>query len=292
MTTPDPSSAPGVPVCYRHPDRETYIRCGRCDRPICPDCMTSAAVGFHCPECMAEAKASARPVKSRLGATVPSRPTVTIAIIALCVVAYGWQFLTQDAATGDYGMWPVYVSLGDQYYRLLTSMFLHGSLLHIGLNMLFLWMLGPQLEYVLGHVRFAVLYVVAGLGGSIASFWFSAPNTLSVGASGAIFGLLGAYVVVGRRLNFDTTQIIGLIGINIVLGFVISGIDWRAHLGGLVTGAVVAAVFAYAPARGRIAVQVGGVLAVVALLAVVTVVRDQQLTNQLVQAGLDQISGG
>ncbi len=254
--------------------------------------MTSASVGFHCPECIAEAKATAPVVKSRLGATVPSRPTVTIAIIGLCVLAYGWQFLTQDAATGDFGMWPVYVALDNQYYRLLTSMFLHGGLLHIGLNMLFLWMLGPQLEYVLGHVRFAVLYVVAGLGGSIASFWFSTPNTLSVGASGAIFGLLGAYVVVGRRLSIDTTQIVGLIVINIVLGFVISGIDWRAHLGGLVTGAAVAALFAYAPKKGQVVVQAVGVLAVVALLAVLTVVRDDQLTNQLVQAGLVAIHSG
>lgn len=253
--------------------------------------MTSASVGFHCPECIAEAKAAAPAIKSRLGATVPSRPTVTIAIIALCVLAYGWQFLTQDGVTGDYGMWPVYLALDNEYYRLLTSMFLHGGLLHIGLNMLFLWMLGPQLEYVLGHVRFAVLYVVAGLGGSIASFWFSAPNTLSVGASGAIFGLLGAYVVVGRRLAIDTTQIIGLIVINIALGFVISGIDWRAHLGGLITGGAVAAVFAYAPKKGQVAAQATGVLAVVALLAVLTLVRDDRLTDQLVQAGLAAING-
>ena len=281
-----------MPVCYRHPDRETYIRCAHCDRPICPDCMTSASVGFQCPECIAEARAEARPIKSRLGATVPSRPTVTIAIIALCVAAFGWQTLSGDAVTGDYGMWPIGVAVNDEYYRLATSMFLHGGLLHLGLNMVFLWMLGPQLEYLLGHVRFAVLYAAAGLGGSIASFWFSTPNTLSVGASGAIFGLLGAYVVVGRKLGADIRQIVGLIVINVVLGFVLSGIDWRAHLGGLVTGALVAAVFAYAPAKGKKAYEVLGVLVILAGIALATLVRDQQLTDELVRQGLIAIHGG
>jgi membrane associated rhomboid family serine protease len=141
-------------------------------------------------------------------------------------------------------------------------------------------MFGPQLESVLGHLRFGLLYLLAGLGGSIASFWFSDPNVVSVGASGAIFGLMGAYIVIMHRLGNDTRQVIGLIGINLVLGFVISGVDWRAHIGGLVTGALVAAIMAYAPARNRVLWQVIGVLGVFVLLIALTLVRDEALLAQ------------
>jgi len=230
MSTPDETPV-GVPVCYRHPDRETYIRCGRCDRPICPDCMTSAAVGFQCPECVREGAKSVRPVRTRLGAKVPTKPYVTYALLGLIVVGFGLQYLIGfDQVVGDYSMWPVGIALQDQYYRLLTSMFLHGSLLHIGFNMLVLWSLGPSFENLLGHVRFALLYVIAGIGGSVASFWFTDPRVVALGASGAIFGLFGAWVVIGRRLNIPVQQILGLIAINVVIGFVIPNIDWRAHL--------------------------------------------------------------
>jgi membrane associated rhomboid family serine protease len=290
MSTPDETPV-GVPVCYRHPDRETYIRCGRCDRPICPDCMTSAAVGFQCPECVREGAKSVRPVRTRLGARVPTKPYVTYAIIAICVALFGLQFLAPnepgtnfDTITAGFGMWPVGIALDDQYYRLLTSVFLHGSVIHIGMNMVFLYMLGPNLEYVLGHVRFAVLYLVSGLGGAVASFWFSSPNTVSVGASGAIFGLLGAYVVIGKRLNSDVTQVLVVIGINVAIGFFLGFVDWRAHLGGLLVGAVVALVLAYAPAKGRVLIQVLGVGAIVALLLVLVPVRDAQITQQTIAA--------
>ena len=290
MSTPETGAQPGVPVCYRHPDRETYIRCAHCDRPICPDCMTSAAVGFHCPECIAEAKASARPVKSRLGATVPSKPYVTYSLIVASLIGFGLQYLGGfDAMIYEYGMLPIAIADGNEYYRLLTSMFLHGSLLHIGFNMLVLWSLGPSIENLLGHVRYATLYLLAGLGGSVASFWFTGAVTPSIGASGAIYGLFGAWVVIGRRLNLDLTQVLGLIAINIVIGFVVPGVDWRAHFGGLITGAIVAAVFVYAPRSGRTAVQVVGVLAVVAILVAATLVRDAALTaDPTVQAFLQQ----
>ena len=178
-------------------------------------------------------------------------------------------------------MFPAAIAANNEYYRLFTAMFLHGSLLHIGFNMYVLYMFGPQLEGVLGHLRFGVLYLLAGLGGSIASFWFSDPYVVSVGASGAIFGLMGAYAVVGRRLGMDTRQAVGLIGINLVLGFVLTGVDWRAHLGGLIVGALVAAIMAYAPAHNRIMWQVAGVVAVLALLTALTIIRDQQLVQIL-----------
>jgi membrane associated rhomboid family serine protease len=151
--------------------------------------------------------------------------------------------------------------------------------------MLVLWMLGPQLERVLGHTRYLVLYLVAGFGGAVASFWFSDVSIVGIGASGAIFGLMGALVVVGRALRADISQVIVLIAINVVIGFVAGGIDWRAHLGGLVTGALVAAVFAHAPARQRVLWQVVGVGAIVVLLVGAVLVRDAQIV-QLALEGL------
>jgi len=291
MSTPDPAAPPEVPVCYRHPDRETYIRCTRCERPICPDCMISAAVGFQCPECVAEGRASIPEVRTRLGAKTISRPYVTFAIIAICVVVYAVQFVSGPEFDQKYALVPVNVAGHDEYYRLLTSMFLHGSLIHIGMNMLILWLFGPQLESVLGHLRFATLYLVAGLGGSVASFAFTQAYTLdsqsyypasSLGASGAIFGLMGAYLVIGRRLNADTTQVLGLIVINIVLGFVIPSTDWRAHLGGLITGALVALPLAYASKRTAILVQVVSVVVILGLLYGAVLMRDQALTAQMI----------
>ncbi|MGD9954460.1 MAG: rhomboid family intramembrane serine protease [Candidatus Nanopelagicales bacterium] len=280
MSTPDSSSAPGVPVCYRHPDRETYIRCARCDRPICPDCMTSASVGFQCPECIDEGRKSVREVRTRLGAKVPTKPYITYSLIVASLVGFGLQYLGGfDSMILEYGMLPIAIADGNEYYRLITSMFLHGSLLHIGFNMLVLWSLGPSIENLLGHLRYATLYLLAGLGGSVASFWFTGVVTPSIGASGAIYGLFGAWVVIGRRLNLDLTQVVGLIAINLVIGFVVPNVDWRAHLGGLVTGAVVAAVFAYAPRGGRTAVQIAGVVVVLALLVAATVVRDAAISS-------------
>jgi membrane associated rhomboid family serine protease len=249
--------------------------------------MTSAAVGFQCPECVAEGRATAPSERSVLGSKVPTRPYVTYAIIALNVIAFGYEYLVgQSAAADRWSMSGADVAVFNEYYRLFTSMFLHYGLLHIGFNMLVLFMLGPSLEHTLGHVRFTVLYVVAGLGGAVASFWFTDPLVQAGGASGAIFGLMGAYIVVGKALRADVSQVVSLIVLNIVLGFVIPNTDWRAHLGGLVTGALVGAIMAFAPQRQRVLVQVVGILAVVALLAVLVVVRDQALTAQLVEAGL------
>ena len=292
MSTPDPIGAPPqVPVCYRHPDRETYIRCAHCDRPICPDCMTSASVGFQCPECVAEGAAAVPATRTRFGGVAISRPYVTLTLIGINVVVFGWEFLAGvDTVASNWGMWPVGVALDNEYYRLFTATFLHENLLHIGFNMLVLWMLGPQLEALLGHVRFTVLYLVAGLGGSVASFWFSSPSVVGIGASGAIFGLMGAYVVVGRALRADISQVLGLIAINVVIGFVGGGIDWRAHLGGLVTGALVAAIFAHAPTKQRVLWQVVGVVAVVIALGVLITMRDAALTSTLAQVGIDSTS--
>ncbi len=136
-----------------------------------------------------------------------------------------------------FGLHPPAVANGD-WWRLITATFLHGSLLHLGFNMLALWILGTQVEIYLGSKKFLLLYFVSAIGGSLTSFYFSPPATFSIGASGAIFGLMGAFIVIGKKLRADVSQIMILLLINVVLGFTVSGIDWRAHLGGLVAGAV------------------------------------------------------
>jgi membrane associated rhomboid family serine protease len=151
---------------------------------------------------------------------------------------------------------------GGEFYRVITSMFLHYGLLHLLTNMWALWVLGRTLEAVLGPVRFLVLYLASGLGGAVAVLFFSDPHSLSAGASGAIFGLFGALFVVLRRLGRSTSSVIPLLILNIAISFV-PGISLADHLGGLVTGVVVAFALAYAPVRSRSKIQIAGVAAVV-----------------------------
>jgi len=270
-----------APVCYRHPDRPTWIRCTRCDRPICPECMNPAPVGFQCPDCVAAGQATVREPRTVFGGRLTSSSTVTITLIGICVAIFVLQFLVGvNAVAADWGMWPAAVAVNDEWYRLLTSVFLHGSWLHLAFNMYVLYVLGPPLERLLGHARFLALFLIAGLGGAVASYTFSSVNTVSVGASGAIFGLMGALVVAGRHLRADITQVLVLIGINVVIGFIAPGVDWRAHLGGLLTGAAVAFVFSKAPAgRSQTLWQVIGCVAIVATLIVVVAVRTAQISD-------------
>jgi membrane associated rhomboid family serine protease len=166
-----------------------------------------------------------------------------------------------------------------QYYRLITAAFLHATIpLHILFNMWALVIVGPPLEQALGRLRFIVVYLMSALGGSVAFYYLSAPNVPSVGASGAIFGLFGAWFVVARRLHLDARGILVLIGINLVISFTIPSIAWQAHVGGLVTGAALTAAYAYAPRQQRMLVQAGATLGLLALLIVATVVRTHQLT--------------
>jgi len=212
------------------------------------------------------------------GATHIERPVVTYTVIGVNVAVFLLQLLRGiDAMAEQWGMWPIAVALGGEWWRLITSAFLHGSFLHIAFNMYVLFALGPTLERILGHGRFIVLYITAALGGSVASYVFSDPNVVSVGASGAIFGLMGALVVAGKRLRYDITQVLILIAINIAIGFLAPGVDWRAHLGGLVVGAAVAALLVYAPRRMRIPVQVLGIAGVLAVLIAITLWRTAQI---------------
>ena len=259
MTEPV-APVPVAPVCPAHPDRQTWIRCARCDRPICTECMIPASVGFQCPQCVhAQAQTMRQPVSSAGGSLI-TRPTVTFTLIGINVAVFLIQLvLGIDTVAGDWGMWPVGVAANGEWYRLMRAAFLHGSFLHIAFNMYVLFALGPALERILGHVRFLVLYIVAALGGGVASYAFSDIRTISVGASGAIFGLMGALLVAGRRLGHDIRQVAMLLAVNVVIGFLAPGVDWRAHLGGLVAGAAAAAVFVYAPKARRTMWQVIGI---------------------------------
>ncbi len=234
-------AAPPAPTCIRHPDRETWIRCSRCSNPICPECMTAAAVGYQCPDCVRAGAVTTRQARTVFGGRLTREGGVTYAIMGACLGLYVLiGMLGAAGGLARWGMQPIAIALGDEWFRLVSSVFLHSGLLHLAFNMYVLFLLGPPLERLLGHGRFLVLFLLSGLGGSIASYAFSPIRTLSVGASGAIFGLMAAWIVVSKRLNADATQVLVLLAINVALGFVLPGIDWRAHLGGAVTGAVVA----------------------------------------------------
>lgn len=231
------------PVCFRHPDRVTYILCNRCGNGICTDCMVPAAVGFQCPDCVRS---------GRVRVVTEFVPRITYAIIGICVLLQLLPFLGITSPNGfiiDYSLWPRAVAAGE-YERLMTAIFLHGGWLHLGMNMYMLTIMGRQLEQALGHVRFGALYLLAGLGGSAASYVFNGVDVPSVGASGAIFGLFAAIFMFGRERGLDTQSIVAIVGLNLVIGFLVPGIDWHAHFGGLLTGAV--AGWALLPQRPRL----------------------------------------
>ncbi len=274
----------GPPVCPRHPDRESYVRCQRCERPACPECQRPAAVGVHCVDCVREASRTGRQARTAFGGQVRrGRPVVTLTVIGLCVAV----FLLQMAAPGitsDLGFAPA--AAGVEPWRFLTAAFLHGGWIHIAFNMYVLFTIGTYLEQVLGRSRFAAVYLVSALGGSVGSLLLASPSTtswfqLSVGASGAVFGLFGALLVVQRKLRQNPGQIVVLILINGVIGFLVPNIAWQAHLGGLVTGAALGAVMAFAPQRVRTPVQLVGT-GVVLLVLLVSAVAKLAATGYLV----------
>jgi membrane associated rhomboid family serine protease len=198
-------------------------------------------------------------------------------LIAVNLAIFGLAWMSGlDAAISQWGMWPAGIAQGE-WWRLFTSAFLHGGFLHILFNMYILFIVGAPLERLMGHLRYGVLYLAAAFGGAVASYAFNAANTLSVGASGAVFGIMGAFAVAGFKLRYDIKQILFLVGFNLVIGFVLTGVDWKAHVGGLVTGVLIAAVFFYAPRNKRMVVQVLGVLVVLGILVGITMWRTSEL---------------
>ena len=272
-----------VASCYRHPGRETGISCSRCERPICPDCMMTASVGFQCPECVKGGSgtghsASANQPRTLAGGTLTSDPRlVTKVILGLNAAVYIGVLALGDPFVADLLMFGYGIQDG-QWYRLLTSTFLHQEIWHIAMNMLGLWFLGPPLESALGRLRFGALYVLSALGGSALTYLVASPLQGSLGASGAIFGLFGATAVLMRRLQYDMRPILVLLALNLVFTFTWSGIAWEAHIGGLVTGAVIAYAMVHAPREKRTLVQYGTCGLMLLVILAVCVVRTLQLT--------------
>jgi len=239
--------------------------------------MISAPVGFQCPECVAGAQVALP--KTKFGGTFNTVPKVTRAILITCVSIFALSLLLGSFAL-SFGMIPVAIAQGE-WWRLITSTLLHGSILHLLFNMYALYWLGPQLERSLGHVRFAALYVLSALGGSVASYWFSDLRTVSVGASGAIFGLITATIVIGREMRTDVSQLVVLLGINVVIGFLQPGIDWRAHFGGAATGAAVAFIYTKGTRLNRDQIHRAGLAGIFVVLVLATFARNAQISALL-----------
>jgi len=237
-------------TCYRHPNRVTGVSCSSCGRPICPDCMTPTPVGMRCPEC-----AKQRTKVHNMRAT-RSDPRVTVGIIIVCAVAFlasgsiGFANSANTRLINEFALWGPGIDVLHQYYRLVTGAFLHVNLLHIGFNMYLLWILGQILEPRLGSGRFAALYFTALLWGSFGALAVT-PDAHTVGASGAVFGLMGAAAVEQRAqgINPFKTDIGLLIIFNLGLSFLLAGISIGGHIGGLIGGGLAGMALGYADSR-------------------------------------------
>ena len=275
-----------APRCYRHPDRETWVSCTRCERPICPDCLRPAAVGFQCPQCVAEGNASVRRPTTPYGGAVAERPgLVSIVLGVLNVLAFAVTALTSPGGvTGNIGsklfdqleLVPIRVAADGQYWRLIGAAFLHIGLLHLAGNMLSLAIVGPALERVFGAWRFLTVYLAGALGGSVAVYLFGSPYGAVAGASGAIFGLFAATLIVLRRLGLDARFMVLAIGLNFVVSFR-PGISLLGHLGGFVAGGLTALTVVHAPKGSRTQVQLLAIGGLLALLVALVLVRTNML---------------
>jgi membrane associated rhomboid family serine protease len=292
------ADADAPPVCYRHPKRETYVTCQRCGRPICPECQIQAPVGVQCPECVREGRAAAQggpnPLRRVARVLRPSGvPIVTYALIGVCVVIFGLQFLTGQKLTDAWVMDPSMAR--SEPWRLITSGFLHSPAflipIHLLFNMYALFAFGPVLESFLGRARYLVLYLVALLGGSVAEVvnyqLIVATNgaitvatdgfitaSQSLGASGAIFGLMGALLAGRKAMGIHLRQLLIVVVLNLALGFFVPNIAWQAHLGGFAIGAAVMGVYLVTrrkEARTRQILAVAGIVAGLILILVVCV---------------------
>jgi membrane associated rhomboid family serine protease len=297
-----------VTTCYRHPKVESHVRCVRCDRYICPDCMREAAVGHQCPECVKEGARSIRQARTAFGGRITTAPVVTYVLIGINVLAYLGELVRpaiedrfamlgaglRDADGGHY-LWqyPYPPELhaegvvGGQWERLLTGAFLHlpptqgtFGILHIVMNMVSLWNIGRVVEAQLGRVRYLALYLLSALGGSVLVLLL-APGTSTVGASGAIFGLGAAYYVMAKRLGADMSTVNRFMAGLLVWLLISAGLtSWQGHLGGLLAGGLVTLVYAYVP-RGprRGLIQTAACVGLLVLLVLLTVGKVTELTG-------------
>lgn len=297
-----------VTTCYRHPKVESHVRCTRCDRYICPDCMREAAVGHQCVECVREGARSIRQARTVFGGRITTAPVLTYSLIALNVLVYLGELVRPAIVDrfamlgavlrgpdGGHYLWqyPYPPELhaegvvGGQWERLLTGAFLHlpptqgtFGILHIVMNMVSLWNIGRVVEAQLGRVRYLALYLLSALGGSVLVLLL-APGSPTVGASGAIFGLGAAYYVMARRLGADMGTVNRFMAGLLVWLLISAGLtSWQGHLGGLLAGAVVTLVYAYVP-RGprRGTVQAAACAGLLILLVLLTVGKVTALTG-------------
>ncbi len=265
--------------CYRHPDRRSYVLCQRCLRTICPECQTQGAVGVVCPECMKEQRDSTpRPVRraAAIAKVRDSRPLATYWILGITALVSLVAMIPGVPVSGLLLFNSVFVDPAVGYpfepWRVLTVLLVHGGFAHLGLNMLALWLIGRSLEPLLGRGRFLALYLLSGLGGSVAVALL-APYTSVVGASGAIFGMFGALLVIGRHIGANVTGIAIILAINLAIGFFPGfGISWQAHVGGLIVGALIGLVYSRTRRSDQRTLQIILLAAIGAALVAVLVV--------------------
>lgn len=273
---------PATSRCHRHPEREAYIGCQRCERLICPECMREASVGFQCPDCLAAGRKAIRQPRTVGGGVIPrSDGPATKVLIGLNVAIYvltgplalGWLTVqgAMIAETALYDGTLVEGVVGGEYWRLLTSAFLHASLFHLLFNVLALYLFGTYAENLLGSVRFVAFYLVAAVFSGAVVYLLTDPFTPTVGASGAVFALFGLALVTLLKAGQDVRTLVVLLALNVVLSLR-DGISWQGHLGGFIAGVVVGAAIALAPqGRGGRALVLSTSALVVATVAIVLV---------------------
>lgn len=277
-----------LPGCVRHPDRPTGLRCVRCDRPACPDCLREASVGYQCVDCVAEGSKTvraprtiggARTTRSRALVMVPALIGINVLAFAVTAVQAGSIVNNETSAIFEDGaLVPGYVSAGE-WWRLITSGFLHfgnyGGFgpVHLLFNMFALWVIGRDLEVALGRGRFLGVYLISLLGGSTAVMLFGEAGGGVAGASGAVYGLFGGIAVIVFKAKLNPTPVLTLIAINIFLSVTLPGISLLGHVGGLLAGALSTAAMVYAPPARRLQVQVGACVALTVLMLVAIAVR-------------------
>lgn len=282
---PFPGVPPGLPVCVRHPDRPTGLRCVRCERPACPQCLHEAAVGHQCVDCISEGRRTVRRPTTIAGAALNTQLLVTPLLVAVNVAV----FLVTAAQAGSaaanenaplFRHWvlsSLEIVLDHEPWRLVTSGFLHYGPLHIALNMIALWILGRDIEPLLGRLRFAAVYLLSLLGGSMAVFLFGSLTTATAGASGAVWGLMGAVLVTVLRLKLNPQPVLVVIGINAVISF-LPGVSLLGHLGGFVTGVLATAALLYAPRERQAQLQAAALAGLAVLIVGLTLLRWAELS--------------
>lgn len=272
-----------LPTCPRHPDRVALVSCQRCGRPTCAECQRPAPVGVQCVDCVAAQRKESRSLVSIFGGRVAEgRPIVTITLIAICVVVWIGQQL-DDQVTTELFYAPILS--GQDPWRFITAAFVHSpsSIFHLLFNMYALWIVGQYLEPLLGRFRLLAIYLISAFGGSVGyELLASTPSsptdygtgwvTPTVGASGAVFGLFVAVVVLNRHLGREIGPMVGLIVINGVIGFLVPDVAWQSHLGGAITGGLCAGAIAVL-GRQRAQWQWAALTAITVLLVVAAYVR-------------------